>query len=138
MKNHKLRFALPLTLVVLAASTIAVALAQHRSGSYSSKNLGRITQSAVPAPAEGSQYEVAAYPAFDVDLADGPGRAEVQAYCSSCHATRYILMQPPLPAATWDAEVQKMVKTFGAQISDADAQKIIQYLQSHYTPETRK
>jgi hypothetical protein len=47
-------------------------------------------------------------------------------------------MQPPLPAATWDAEVQKMIKTYGAQISDPDAQKIIQYLQTHYAPETRK
>jgi hypothetical protein len=46
-------------------------------------------------------------------------------------------MQPPLPAAAWDAEVHKMIKTYGAQISDADAQKIIQYLQAHYTAETR-
>jgi hypothetical protein len=43
-----------------------------------------------------------------------------------------------MPAAAWDAEVHKMIKTYGASISEADAQKIIQYLGSHYSPETRK
>jgi hypothetical protein len=47
-------------------------------------------------------------------------------------------MQPPLPAATWDAVVRKMIKTYGAPVSEADAQKIIQYLQANYAPETRR
>jgi hypothetical protein len=47
-------------------------------------------------------------------------------------------MQPPLPAATWEAEVTKMRKTLGAPISDASAALIIKYLQAHYTPDTRK
>jgi hypothetical protein len=47
-------------------------------------------------------------------------------------------MQPPLPAATWEAEVNKMIKTFGAPIPEASAKKIISYLQTHYTLETRK
>ena len=36
------------------------------------------------------------------------------------------------------AEVTKMDKTYGAQIPDDVKQKIIRYLQSNYTPETRK
>jgi len=138
MKDLKIRLAFALVTAILVAGAIATALAQHRSGSYSAQNFGKITQPAAPAPAEGSQYEVGAYPAFDVELADGPGRSQVQAYCSSCHTTRYIPMQPPLPAPTWEAEVQKMVKTYGAQISEDDAHKIVQYLQAHYTPDTRK
>jgi hypothetical protein len=47
-------------------------------------------------------------------------------------------MQPPLPAATWEAEVTKMRKTFGATIPDEATAKIIGYLKTHYTPETRK
>jgi hypothetical protein len=47
-------------------------------------------------------------------------------------------MQPPLPAATWEAEVNKMGKVFGAQIPAESQASILKYLESHYTPETRK
>jgi hypothetical protein len=47
-------------------------------------------------------------------------------------------MQPPLPAATWESEVNKMNKTFGAGIPEENARKIILYLQAHYTAENRK
>jgi len=47
-------------------------------------------------------------------------------------------MQPPLPSATWDVEVNKMIGTFGAPIPEASAQVIRTYLKRHYTPETRK
>jgi hypothetical protein len=47
-------------------------------------------------------------------------------------------MQPPLPAAAWEAEVTKMKKSFSATIPDEATAKIIRYLQAHYTPETRK
>jgi mono/diheme cytochrome c family protein len=115
-----------------------IALAEHQLGSYSAQNLGKISQPAKYEMSEEAQYRVAEYPTFEVGLAEGAGRAETQIYCSSCHTPRYITMQPPLPAATWDAEVQKMVKTFGATIPEADAQKIAQYLHEHYTLETRK
>jgi len=47
-------------------------------------------------------------------------------------------MQPPLPSATWESEVNKMICVFGAPIPEAAAQQIIAYLKAHYTPETRK
>jgi len=78
------------------------------------------------------------FPEIDVKLADGAGKPETQIYGGICHTTRYITVQPPLPSATWEAEVQKMVKTFGATIPEADTQKNLQYLREHYTPETRK
>ena len=55
-----------------------------------------------------------------------------------CHSTRYITMQPPLPVATWEAEVTKMMKAYGAPIPEAAAKKITTYLQGHYAPENRK
>jgi hypothetical protein len=47
-------------------------------------------------------------------------------------------MQPPLPAATWEAEVNRMNKAYGAEIPEDSARKIIAYLQANYTPESRK
>lgn len=143
MTNHRtktiryrlLAFAL---LAFLFAGALTVALAQLRIGSYSPQHLGTLSQPELTAPNEGSTYDVSAYPAFPVELAPGDGRAQVQIYCAACHTPRYINMQPPLPAAAWDAEVHKMIKTYGASISDSDAIKIIQYLGTHYTPETRK
>jgi hypothetical protein len=90
-----------------------------------------------PAPA-GAIYGVGAWPSYTPPLADGPGRDVVVGVCNTCHSTTYITMQPPLPAATWKAEVDKMIKTFGASIADDTAQRITEYLQAHYTPETRQ
>jgi hypothetical protein len=47
-------------------------------------------------------------------------------------------MQPPLPAATWDTEVNKMIHAYGAPVPEASAKEIIFYLQHNFTPETRK
>jgi hypothetical protein len=85
-----------------------------------------------------SNYQVSAYPVPGADLAPGEGSQEVRIYCNTCHSPSYITMQPPLPGATWEAEVVKMNKTFGAAIPDDSTQKIIRYLQSHYTVENRK
>jgi len=81
---------------------------------------------------------VAAYPLYMPELAPGEGREAVQSYCATCHSTRYITMQPPLPPETWAAEVNKMVNVMGQPIPDEVQPVIIKYLQTHYTPETRK
>jgi mono/diheme cytochrome c family protein len=125
------------TAAVLLAS--AFAFSQVQEGKYEPSASGQLQQ---PAPAaaltDDSVYEVSAYPQYAPDLAEGEGRAETESFCGLCHSARYITMQPPLPAATWAAEVNKMRKALGAPIPDASADLIIKYLQSHYTPETRK
>ncbi|GAC1636802.1 MAG: hypothetical protein NVS9B14_16100 [Candidatus Acidiferrum sp.] len=125
---------------LLAGTAVAggIAVAQHQLGSYAAQNLGKLSQPGARETTDDSRYAVASYPTFEVGLVDGAGKAETQIYCGTCHTPRYITMQPPLPAAAWDAEVQKMVKTFGATIPEAEAQKIAQYLHEHYTPERRK
>lgn len=138
MTSSMIRRSLSFLVLLCGTGVLAAGFPQAQIGSYTAQNAGKIIQPAPQVPADGARYEAAPYPAFEVDLADGPGRAEVQIYCNTCHTTRYILMQPPLPAATWDAEVQKMIKVLGAPISEADAQRITRYLQEHYTPETRK
>jgi mono/diheme cytochrome c family protein len=138
MKSTRLRVAFSVLVPLACAAVLAARMEVLQAGFYAPDGFGQITQSAPVALEDGSSYAAAVYPAFPIQLAEGAGRGETQISCNTCHTVRYITMQPPLPAATWDAEVHKMIKTYGGQISDADAQKIIQYLQTHYTPETRK
>jgi sulfite dehydrogenase (cytochrome) subunit B len=68
-----------------------------------------------------------------VELKKAPGVETVEGNCSGCHSLDYILMNSPYPnAALWDAEVTKMIKAFGAPISDADAKVIAEYLKKNY------
>jgi len=63
----------------------------------------------------------------------GPGRDKVEGNCDACHSLVYIQMNSPfLNAAGWNAEVTKMIKAFGAPISDADAKAISDYLAANY------
>src|SRR5260370_1173099 len=112
--------------------------AQMKSGSYGSTNAASIGQGAAPELATDAKYDVGPYPYFAPELAEGDGKLEVQSFCVGCHSTRYITMQPPLPGATWEAEVGKMMKVYGAPIPEATAKKITAYLQGHYAPENRK
>jgi hypothetical protein len=121
--------------LVMAAGVV---YADLKKGYYSPAELGSVRQ---PAPTEllpDSNYQASAYPVPAVDLTPGDGLRDVQIYCNTCHSPRYITMQPPLPAATWEAEVNKMNKTFGAGIPEDNTQKIILYLKAHYTAENRK
>jgi hypothetical protein len=121
--------------IVLASGMV---YAQYDAGYYSQKNSGAINQSAPPKQMTSAIYSVVSYPLYPPSLAAGEGREAVQSYCSTCHSTRYITMQPPLPAETWTAEVNKMVKVMGQPIPEDAQPIIIKYLQTHYTPETRK
>jgi mono/diheme cytochrome c family protein len=68
-----------------------------------------------------------------VQLKKAPGLDKVEANCAACHSLDYIPMNSPFPtAAVWDAEVTKMIKTFGAPIDDADAAVIKEYLKKNY------
>jgi hypothetical protein len=109
-----------------------------QEGRYDPGNLGLSMQPAPRNDDAGAVYAVGAWPTYTAPLADGDGKALVQSFCGICHSTTYITMQPPLPAATWDRLVHKMIGTFGAPVPEAAAQEIIAYLNSHYTPETRK
>ncbi|HXJ06317.1 MAG TPA: hypothetical protein VNH65_14525 [Candidatus Acidoferrum sp.] len=112
--------------------------AELQKGHYQSATLGQSQQAGPTESLPDSQYGGRAYPLYLPELAAGAGKAEVEGYCSMCHSTRYITMQPPLPAAAWEAEVTKMRKSLGATIPDEAAAKIVGYLKTHYTPETRK
>jgi len=68
-----------------------------------------------------------------LDLKDGPGRAQLEANCGSCHSLDYIPLNSPfLDRNGWEGEVNKMIKVFGAPIAPADAQAIVDYLSTNY------
>ena len=136
MNQNMLRRMVAGGILLLGISTAV--FAQLRSGRYDSANPGSIAQAAPANLSSGAKFEAGAYPSFPPQLASGDGQQETLSFCSQCHSARYITMQPPLPAATWEAEVNKMVKTFGAPIPEPSARKIVLYLQQNYTPETRK
>jgi len=68
-----------------------------------------------------------------IDLKKGPGLDKVEGNCGACHSLDYIPMNSPYPTgAMWDAEVTKMIKAYGAPITDADAKAIKEYLAKNY------
>jgi mono/diheme cytochrome c family protein len=63
----------------------------------------------------------------------GPGLEAAKNNCVACHSADYVSIQPPKKGkAFWDAEVTKMIKTYKAQITDADAKTIADYLAATY------
>lgn len=68
-----------------------------------------------------------------IQLKKADGLDKVEGNCASCHSLDYIQMNSPFPsAALWDAEVNKMIKVFGAPIDEADAKAIKEYLAKNY------
>jgi len=120
----------------LSQSTKVPSLVQE--GNYAPGNLGMQMQPAPQNDDAGAVYAVGPWPTYTPPLADGDGKELVQSFCGICHSTTYITMQPPLPGATWERLVDKMIGTFGAPVPESAAQAITAYLKSHYTPETRK
>ncbi|MBX7200059.1 MAG: cytochrome c [Rhodospirillaceae bacterium] len=89
---------------------------------------------AIPALAKPVTYllpeETAAFKA-------GPDQELVQGNCSGCHSADYILTQPRganFGKAFWQAEVTKMIKTYGAPVAEADVGRIVDYLTKATAP----
>ena len=122
-------------LCILAARVL---YADFRAGYYTPTGPETIHQMLPSVASTDSTYDAGQYPIYYPDLAPGDSKNDVENNCELCHSPRYITMQPALPAQAWSDEVNKMRKTFGASIPEETAQKIIQYLGTHYTPETRK
>jgi len=70
----------------------------------------------------------------NVDLPDagrmfeGPGADAVNNNCLACHSAGMILTQPHMPRAAWQAEVEKMRKTYKAPVDEKDIPAIVDYL----------
>lgn len=82
------------------------------------------------APAPDPNVHTVVLPSDEPPLPDGPGKADVDMACHSCHSSRYLTSQPKLSRKAWTAEVDKMRAAYGAPIEDASAPKIVDYLVS--------
>jgi mono/diheme cytochrome c family protein len=68
-----------------------------------------------------------------IQLKEAAGLDKVERNCGGCHSLDYVVMNSPFPnAAVWDAEVSKMIKSFGAPIEEPDARIVADYLKKQY------
>jgi mono/diheme cytochrome c family protein len=74
-----------------------------------------------------------AYAQENVPLKAGVGRETVENHCAACHSLDYPRINAPfLNHQSWEAEVNKMIKAYGAPIEPSDAKIIIDYLAKNY------
>ncbi|HZL33969.1 MAG TPA: hypothetical protein VFC78_01585 [Tepidisphaeraceae bacterium] len=69
-------------------------------------------------------------PQIDTPMPAGPNQFAFTANCTLCHTPRYVLMQPAFSRKTWEAEVLKMKKAYGAPLTDTQVEPIVSYLVS--------
>jgi|ERR1041385_537402 sulfite dehydrogenase (cytochrome) subunit B len=68
-----------------------------------------------------------------VQLKQATGVDKVETNCGGCHSLDYVIMNSPFPpGAVWEAEVNKMIRAFGAPIEEPDAKIIVEYLKNNY------
>ncbi|WP_043159376.1 sulfite:cytochrome C oxidoreductase subunit b precursor [Bradyrhizobium sp. Ai1a-2] len=67
-------------------------------------------------------------PAGDALFPGGSSANAINNNCLACHSPDMVLNQPPLPKATWEAEVNKMINAYKAPIDKADVPAIVSYL----------
>jgi cytochrome c553 len=67
-------------------------------------------------------------PQGNLQFPPGPGADAITNNCLACHSAGMVLNQPPLPKATWEAEVHKMVNTYKAPVAPEDIPAIVAYL----------
>jgi hypothetical protein len=90
-----------------------------------------LSLAAIASPALGDP-KVYQLPPETVQLKPGPG-VDTAIVCTACHSADYIATQPPGKGkAFWQAEVQKMIKLYKAQIGEDDAATIANYLAATY------
>ena len=66
----------------------------------------------------------------NMSRSEAEGEELFRTHCITCHSLRYIDMQPAFPRKTWEKITDKMIKSFGAPITDSSAVKIVDYLMS--------
>jgi cytochrome c5 len=79
----------------------------------------------------GSQKTIT-LPPEKIDLKPGKGMDTVATSCNVCHSVDYIPMQPKGTKEKWTAEVNKMIKVYGAPVSKENAKVIVGYLATNY------
>lgn len=69
-------------------------------------------------------------------LAEGTDKGLVQSYCTACHSLAPIVTHSGFTEQQWQDTVDKMRNSYGAPIDDPTAERIVAYLQEHYSTDT--
>jgi len=99
--------------------------ASIRDGEMEGMTLSRLSP---PASHPSSPVRSISLPHDEAFAPPGPGRDAFVTACVVCHSPRYITSQPPFSREVWKGIVQKMIDTFGAHITAAQAADIVDYL----------
>jgi len=67
-------------------------------------------------------------PSGDRMFPEGPNSDAINNNCLTCHSADMVLNQPTLQRNVWQAEVDKMRKTYKAPIAEEDVKPIVDYL----------
>ena len=71
-----------------------------------------------------------------VELPDGEGKDDVEAYCGACHSLRLVTQQR-LKHSDWEDVLVTMVKEHGmSELPPEDNTAVLGYLTKHYGPDT--
>ncbi len=75
-----------------------------------------------------ARSDLAADPAWDIELPEGPHRDEFQSSCLICHSARLPFGQPPFGREKWTEIVHKMAAVYGAPVTTEDESRVVDYL----------
>lgn len=104
----------------------------NRSGSaamgYGEMDAMTLSRPSLPPSHPSSPVHSISLPHDEAYAPPGPGRDAFVTACIVCHSPRYITSQPPFSRAVWKGIVQKMIDTFGAHVTPAQAAEIVDYL----------
>jgi len=112
-----------IVLVLVAAGFATCALRAQQAANGNSQS---------DAPAANNPVQKISLPQYPPELRPGPGSEAFRNNCLICHSARYVTMQPRFTKAVWQAEVQKMITAYGASITPADKDAIVNYLVSSH------
>jgi mono/diheme cytochrome c family protein len=87
-----------------------------------------MSRSSVPASRPSSPVRSISLPHDEAFAPPGPGRAAFVTDCVVCHSPRYITDQPSFSRTVWKGIVQKMMDAYGAHVTTAEAEEIVNYL----------
>ncbi len=67
-------------------------------------------------------------PAHGRDFAGSPEAGVANTYCLMCHSGGMVMTQPQLTPAQWQAELHKMISTYGCPLPVGNIDQLAQFL----------
>ena len=117
--THRQRFGLIISVVLGLIAAVV---------SYIGTRDAWVTADSRPTDKPGAVSAVAADPAWDIELPEGPFREEFETSCLICHSARLPLGQPKFRGEKWAEIVHKMVEVYGAPMTPVEESRVVNYL----------